>query len=199
GHRRHAPRARRPGDRRARAAGAGPPAAQPAARPAPPERALDRQPARPGGRGEQRLDQLPPAPARRVRLRRGGRGSGECAGALVARPAPDDQLAALGPGGAGGWFRGPGRDDPAADRPARPGPDHRTRAAGAPRPGLAQRGIDERLRPAADTGRGAGPHRRAGRGRDAVDGCASRRHPGRGDRARLRPHRHRAGEGMAGM
>ena len=56
---------RRPGHRRPRAARARPPAAQPAARAAPAERAGHRQPARPGGRGEQRLDQLPPAPARR--------------------------------------------------------------------------------------------------------------------------------------
>ena len=49
----------------------------------------------PGGRGEQRLDQLPPPAARAVRLRRGGRGPGHGAGALVARPAPDDQLAGV--------------------------------------------------------------------------------------------------------
>src|SRR3954451_25213413 len=187
----------RQGDRRAGAARARAPAAQQVARTAPAARSRHSQPARAGGGGEQRLDQLPPAPARGLRLRRGGRGRGDGARALVAGAAPADQLARPRPRGAGGWCRDRGRVDPHPARRPRPRAPGLAGAARRARPRLDGRRLAQRPRAAAAPRPGARAGRRAQRRLRAMDGRAPERRPGRGHRARRGAHRRRPAEGVA--
>ena len=152
------------------------------------------------GRREQRRDQLPPAPARGLRLRRGGRGPGHRARALVAGPAPDDQLGGGRRRRPGGRRRGRGRDDPPAARPARPRPQRLAGAEGRARPAewTAVASLNDyalRLRPEQARALAAELERRAAR----AGWTRTRPTARRGRRTGQRPARRRPAEGVAGM